>query len=537
MDPWLVFPPRRTSTRSDYELSIDPRRKKLWEETGTAGMGWGENRRPDIPAAMASGTPVQEIQEETKCPICLEYLTDPVSIHWGHNFCRVCITQYCGTWTKGDYDPVCCPNCRARIRKVSLRNNYQLANIVEKIKQLDLKPGKENLCESHNKSLDLFCEEELEAVCVVCERSPEHRSHKVLLMEEAAPKYKEKCQVHLKTLRKEREKLLGFKVTGEEKSQEKLKQIQKERQKIISEFQQLLQFLEEQEQLLLAQLEKLDKEIVKIQNENITKLSEEISRLSELISKMERKCQKPATEFLQDVRNTLSRCEKGKFQQPLEISPELEKRLSDFFQKTIALMKTLREFKATLPSILETKRGESLGSLRLVNVTLDPDTAHPQLVLSEDRKSVRWEDTAQDLPNNPERFDTNLCVLGCEGFTSGKHYWEVSVGDGLYWAVGVVNESVSRKGRISCNPEKGIWAVECCWGHCQALTSPETPLPLSQVPSRLGVYLDCGRRQVTFFDAGDGAPIFAFPPASVTGGRIRPWFWVGWPGSQLRLWP
>ncbi|XP_065418722.1 tripartite motif-containing protein 10-like [Chrysemys picta bellii] len=215
---------------------------------------------------MASVTPVQEIQEETKCPICLEYLTDPVSIHCGHNFCRGCITQYCGTWTKGDYDPVCCPNCRARIRKGTLRNNYQLANIVEKIKQLDIKPGKENLCERHAKSLDLFCEEDLEAVCVVCERSPEHRTHMVLLMEEAAPKYK--------------------------------KQIEKERQKIVSEFQQLLQFLEEQERLLLAQLEKLDKEIEKIQNENITKLSEEISRLSELISEMEGEYQKPATEFL-----------------------------------------------------------------------------------------------------------------------------------------------------------------------------------------------------------------------------------------------
>uniref|UniRef100_A0A8C3XVA4 RING-type domain-containing protein n=1 Tax=Chelydra serpentina TaxID=8475 RepID=A0A8C3XVA4_CHESE len=83
---------------------------------------------------MATMTPVREIQEVTKCPICLEYLTDPVTTHCGHNFCRGCITKYCETWTKGDYDPLCCPRCRALIRKGDLRNNYQPGNILEKIK-------------------------------------------------------------------------------------------------------------------------------------------------------------------------------------------------------------------------------------------------------------------------------------------------------------------------------------------------------------------------------------------------------------------
>ncbi|XP_074927792.1 butyrophilin subfamily 2 member A2-like, partial [Chelonoidis abingdonii] len=177
-------------------------------------------------------------------------------------------------------------------------------------------------------------------------------------------------------------------------------------------------------------------------------------------------------------------------------------------------------------------------SLPLANVTLDPDTAHPELFLSEDRKSVRWADTWQDLPDNdnPERFDIKGCVLGCEGFTSGRHYWEVEVGVGLLWAVGVARESVRRKGGISLSPEEGIWAVDQRQGQYQALTAPTTRLLLSRAPSRIRVCLDCERGQVTFTDAGNEAPIFTFPPGSVPGERIRPWLWLGME-SQLKLCP
>uniref|UniRef100_A0A8C8S6T6 RING-type E3 ubiquitin transferase n=1 Tax=Pelusios castaneus TaxID=367368 RepID=A0A8C8S6T6_9SAUR len=103
--------------------------------------------------------PIAKIQEETICPICLEYLTDPASIDCGHNVSRACLTQYWETWDKLVSGRLCCPRTG-------------------------------NLFGRHNRALDLFCEEDSEAVCVVCWRSPEHRSHTVLLMEEAAQKYK-----------------------------------------------------------------------------------------------------------------------------------------------------------------------------------------------------------------------------------------------------------------------------------------------------------------------------------------------------------
>ncbi|KAM9123649.1 zinc finger protein RFP-like [Pangshura tecta] len=476
---------------------------------------------------MATESPLESLQNEAACAICRELFKDPVVIDCGHSFCRVCITQ---CWEGSDTN-FTCPQCRETVQRKNFRLNRQLANVLEIARWLSFQAAKgaggKGLCAEHQEPLDLFCEEDQAPICVVCDRSRAHRAHTVVPTEEAAQVYKEKVQAHLETLREEREKLLGFKVIGEGKTWEYLIQTQAERQKIVSEFQQLRQFLEEQEQLLLAQLEKLDRKAVKIQNDNASKLSEEISHLSELISELEGKSQKPASEFLQDFKSTMSGCEVGKFQQPVEISLELEKRLSDLSQENIVLMETLRKFKDTLLSEPET------GAHRQVTVTLDPDTAHPQLALSEDRKHVRWGHPRPDLPDNPERFDTELCVLGCEGFTLGRHCWEVEVGDGERWAVGVARESVRRKGWVSHNPEGGIWAVQRWGRQFQALTFPETPLPLSRVPRRIRVSLDCEWGQEAFFDADNEAPIFTFPPASFTGQRIRPWFWV-WTGSRLR---
>ncbi|NXC41712.1 TRI38 ligase, partial [Penelope pileata] len=144
-------------------------------------------------------------------------------------------------------------------------------------------------------------------------------------------------------------------------------------------------------------------------------------------------------------------------------------------------------------------------------VTLDPDTAQSQLNISEDHKTVTRGATQQHWPNSPERFNPWPCVLGCEGFDSGRPCWEVEVGTGSCWAVGVALESVRRKGPINMSPVGGIWAVGRYKEKFQALTSPNpTPFLPSMIPRRLRVCLDHAGGRVTFVNADNEATIFTF---------------------------
>ncbi|XP_064330113.1 butyrophilin subfamily 1 member A1-like [Phalacrocorax carbo] len=164
-----------------------------------------------------------------------------------------------------------------------------------------------------------------------------------------------------------------------------------------------------------------------------------------------------------------------------------------------------------------------------VHVTLDADTAHPELILSAGGKSVRRGATRQKVPDKPERYDTDRCVLGQEGFTSGRYFWDVDVGkgEGGEWALGVAKESTKRKGEIDLDPRNGIWAIGHWSGEYWALTSPyDSDLSLTKRPRRIRVSLDIEAQKVAFFNADNQDLLYTFPLGPLSGERIRPWFWV-----------
>ncbi|KAM9234636.1 butyrophilin subfamily 1 member A1-like [Dugong dugon] len=155
------------------------------------------------------------------------------------------------------------------------------------------------------------------------------------------------------------------------------------------------------------------------------------------------------------------------------------------------------------------------------SVTLDPCSAHPNLSLSQDNMHLTWKDTCKKMSND------RCSVLGLEGITSGRCYWEVEVRgeDESEWAVGVCREGVVRmKGRWfrEC-PQNGFWVVELFSGGFFACTTFQTRLILRKIPFRVGIFLDYEARDISFYNMTDKSHIFSFSKASFSG-TLFPYF-------------
>ncbi|XP_006877942.1 PREDICTED: butyrophilin subfamily 1 member A1-like, partial [Chrysochloris asiatica] len=167
------------------------------------------------------------------------------------------------------------------------------------------------------------------------------------------------------------------------------------------------------------------------------------------------------------------------------------------------------------------------------NVVLDPDTAHHNLILSEDGRCVTWNEKAQELPENEQRFSALPCVLGRQLINSGRHYWEVEVGDRGFWDLGICRNNVMRKGRIVIKPEDGFWAIRFYKNEYWALTSPEAKLTLKNHPTKVCIFLDYENGCISFYNMTNNSHIHTFEQCSFNG-PLRPLFRI-WPNEPGHL--
>ncbi|XP_078271962.1 E3 ubiquitin-protein ligase TRIM39-like [Rhinoraja longicauda] len=168
------------------------------------------------------------------------------------------------------------------------------------------------------------------------------------------------------------------------------------------------------------------------------------------------------------------------------------------------------------------------SAIKRVSVTLDMETVGQRLEVFQDRKRVRWTSTQRSLPDTGKRFTVSACVLGSEGFTSGRHYWEVEVAGSRGWSLGVAVESVERKRPVTLTPETGVWSIRRGWGDgFDALTSPPSRLPARPIPGRVGVYLSYESGTVSFYDADTKSHLHTFTGNKFTE-KLYPFFDTYW---------
>ncbi|XP_051260664.1 nuclear factor 7, ovary-like [Dicentrarchus labrax] len=422
---------------------------------------------------------------ELSCSICQDTFKDPVLLPCGHSFCKVCVQQWWRTKQVRE-----CPVCKTVSSTNRPPRNLVLKNLCEAF-LLEVESGV--VCRQHAEKLKLYCLDHRTPVCVVCRDSNEHRNHSFTPVDEAANGSREDLLENLKPLREKVKLFNEMKVSWEKTDEEIRNQAQDTEEKIRNEFDVLKVFLQTEERARIAAL-KQENEIKRAMVKNkIAVLSREINAMESTIKSIEGGLKEDDPTFLFKVGDL-----KKEAQRPLMEDPK---------QMTGALIDV----------------GKYLGNIRfsvwykmkyLVSFTpviLNPNTAHRELQLSEGLTNVKCgpkQPLNVLLHTQPERMHQHRSVLGCEGFSSGRHSWDVKVGDNQVWALGVMAQEAQMKGDLL----SGLWMLRFSHGKFTAF-SPScavTVLPLKDRLQKVRVHLDWDKGKLTFLNPDTAEVVHTF---------------------------
>ncbi|XP_030641267.1 tripartite motif-containing protein 35-like [Chanos chanos] len=454
-------------------------------------------------------------EEDLTCPVCCDIFRDPVFLLCSHSFCRVCLQKF---WAAKGFQE--CPICRKRSSKRPPPSNLVLKNLCEtflversKISSTE----SEEFCSLHSEKFKLYCLEDKQPVCVVCQTSKNHKNHELCPVDEAAHDQREELKISLRPLK---EKLRFFKKAklAYDKTAEYIKtQAKHTETQIRKEFEKLHQFLRDEEAARITALREEEEQKSQMMKKKIEEMSGEISYLSDTIRAIGEEIKAEDILLLKNFEATKKKAQ-CTLQDPQMVSGAL-----------INVAKHLGNLKFRV--------WEKMQDIVQYNpVILDPNTAHPELILSEDLTSVRLNDERYQLPDNPERFDWYICVLSSRGFNSGTHCWDVDVGDNTHWILGVTAESNQRKGEMLFNT--GVWGVLCregLWRSRSPASESWTPFTVSETLQRIRVELDWDGGKLAFSDPLNNTQIRTFTHAFTE--RVFPCFYCHCKRSPLKILP
>ncbi|XP_029999060.1 tripartite motif-containing protein 35-like [Sphaeramia orbicularis] len=443
------------------------------------------------------------------CPVCLETFRDPVSLSCNHSFCLICLKEF---WdlTKNKN----CPICKRKSSKGSPLVNFALKELAEsfagslKVGSSETEKGEQKVevvCSKHPEEPKLFCKDENRAVCLVCD-FPHQREHTVVPVEEAVTEMKDELKSDLKSLQEKKKKYKQTQKTYKEIMEHLKNQVLWTESQIRAEFNKLQQFLKEEEESRLAALREEEKQKRRSVIREMKRIEEQMSSVSDSICAVEEELQKASAPFLISCKDTQSRARaQCSVSEPQLISGALihvDKHLGNLSFRVWDKMRDKVHFSP---------------------VILDPNTANTWLHLSDDLTSVRHGDTYQQVPDNPERNTKYTTVHGSEGFTSGRHSWDVEVGDHPGWTLGLVKMSVDRKGEVFALPECGFWCL--CHLSGKYTNGLGQTVTVQTSPQRIRVELDYDRGEVSFYNTEDKTQIYTHRDTFTE--KLYPYFNVG----------
>ncbi|XP_040060668.2 E3 ubiquitin-protein ligase TRIM35-like [Gasterosteus aculeatus] len=425
------------------------------------------------------------LDEDLCCPVCYEIYTDPVVLSCSHSFCRDCVKN----WWRGKQMHEC-PCCKRRSSRSDPPRNLALKNLCEAFLLKRDQGAPESLCSLHSEKLRLFCLDHQEPVCVVCRESRRHTDHRFKPIDEAAEDLKGKLQKCLKPLQQKLKLVEEVKRNCDQTAAHMKVQARHTERNIKDQFKKLHQFLEKEERARISALRDEEEHKSQMMEEKMEALSREIAALSATVRATEEQLRAEDISFLNHYKAAVERVQ----QKPLLEDPQVP---------SGALIDQAKHLGNLTYNIwIKMKKMVSYSP-----VVLDPNTADPGLVLSEDLTSVT-SGKAQPLPKNPERSRFSCSVLASEGFSSGTHSWDVAVGNNEDWELGVLGDNIQTGGCL----HSGLWRILFSDSKLTALSTSdqEKDLPAKQKLQKVRVHLNFEEGKLSFSDLDADAEIHTF---------------------------